>query len=162
VTKPFAQEPLGAMTTLMLLEIWLTTQAWESLKGLTETGPNPTGIWANKLGLPGWVTSNTDNDEFALFTANKNLPSLERRIGLVCAGSKFAYAGDPDCALRAIGCASASTNTAAPVSVRQAGDIIFPSFEDSEQVTQELRRRRSRSRVYAHDAQRVASQNQGL
>jgi hypothetical protein len=40
------------------------------------------------------VTSNTDNDELGVFTANKRVPSAESRIGLVCEASKLAYAGE--------------------------------------------------------------------
>jgi hypothetical protein len=43
------------------------------------------------MGLLGWVTLNTDNDAFAVFTANKRVPSAESLIGLVCEPSKFAY-----------------------------------------------------------------------
>src|ERR1022692_439591 len=79
VTKPVAHEPpTPAETTLMVLETWLTTQASLSVRGLTETGPSPTGISASNWGLPGWVTSNTDSDEFAVFTANRSFPSAER------------------------------------------------------------------------------------
>src|ERR1017187_1041560 len=111
VTRPFAHEPpTPAETTLMVLETWLTTQASLSVRGLTETGPSPTGISASNWGLPGWVTSNTDSDEFAVFTANRNFPSAESRIGLVCEGSKFAGAGAADCAVAAAGVTMTATN----------------------------------------------------
>ena len=74
----------------MLLETWLTTQATLSDNGLTETGPRPTGISTSKLGLVGVVTSKTDSDEFAVFTANRRVPSDESRIGLVWDASKLA------------------------------------------------------------------------
>ena len=70
-------------TTLMLLETWFTTQATLSDRGLTETGPSPTGISTINVGLLGLDTLNTDNELFAVFTANNRVPSAERRIGLV-------------------------------------------------------------------------------
>src|SRR5271155_4049654 len=88
VTIPFDTE-----TMLTLLEAWFTTHATSSLSGLTETGPSPTGIWASKVGLPGVLTLNTDREEFAVFTANRRVPSGESRMGLVCASSKFAKTG---------------------------------------------------------------------
>src|ERR1022692_4009363 len=58
VTKPVAHEPpTPAETTLMVLETWLTTQASLSVRGLTETGPSPTGISASNWGLPGRLES---------------------------------------------------------------------------------------------------------
>src|ERR1035441_4456094 len=145
VTKPVAHEPpTPAETTLMVLETWLTTQASLSVRGLTETGPSPTGISASNWGLPGWVTSNTDSDEFAVFTANRNFPSAESRIGLVCEGSKFAGAGAADCALAAAGVTiRASAAIVAPISVRFVSEIIFPpaSLIPALQLGQHLRRR---------------------
>src|ERR1700677_1164675 len=91
--------PCDTDTTLTLLETWLTTHATSSLSGFTDTGPSPTGIWTSKLGAPGAVTSNTDKDEFAVFTANRRVPSAESRMGLVCAASKFAKAGGGACAV---------------------------------------------------------------
>src|ERR1700691_476134 len=114
---PFDHEPASGETTLMLLETWLTTQATLSDSGLTETGPSPTGTSVSNLGVDGVVTSNTDKDEFAVLTANKRVPSAESRIGLVCEGSKFAYAGEADCAPIGI-IVTARTRNMTPVSVR--------------------------------------------
>src|ERR1700722_3995401 len=91
--------PCDTETILTLLEVWLTTHASSSVSGFTETGPSPTGIWASKLGEPGVVTLNTDNDAFAVFTANRRVPSAESRIGLVWDSSKFANAGGGACAV---------------------------------------------------------------
>src|ERR1700683_2739977 len=95
----FVTIPCDTETILTLLEAWLTTQATLSLSGFTETGPSPTGIWASKLGVAGVVTSNTDKDELAVFTANRRVPSGESRMGLVCASSKFAKTGGGACAV---------------------------------------------------------------
>jgi hypothetical protein len=122
VTMPFDTE-----ITLMLLETWLTTQATSSDNGLTETGPSPTGISTSNVGWAGVVTLNTDNELFAVLTANKRVPSAERRIGLVCDGSKFAYAGDAACTLVAIGVAiAASTRNVVPKSDRLVSTAISP------------------------------------
>src|ERR1039458_9905607 len=77
---PFSHEPATAETTLMLLETWLTTQASSPVRGFTETGPSPTGIWASNLGLVGVVTSNTESDALGVFTANRSVPSAERPV----------------------------------------------------------------------------------
>jgi hypothetical protein len=93
--------------------------------GLTETGPSPTGISTSNVGLAAVLTLNTDNELFAVLTANKRVPSDESRIGLVCEGSKLAGAGEADCA----GAASDVSMTAkdvAPMSARFDGDSIFP------------------------------------
>src|ERR1700690_1356273 len=84
--------PFDTETTLTLLDAWLTTQASSLVRGFTETGPTPTGISAISEGLLGWVTSNTDNESFAVLTAKSRVPSAESRIGLVWAASKFANA----------------------------------------------------------------------
>src|ERR1017187_9212537 len=81
---PFAHEPPTGETTLMLLETWLTTHTSSSVRGFTETGPSPTGIWASRLGLAGVVTSNTESEAFGVFTANR---SGNRRDHTVAIGS---------------------------------------------------------------------------
>src|ERR1039458_7893112 len=72
---PFAHEPATGETTLMLLETWLTTHTSSSVRGFTETGPSPTGIWASRLGLAGVVTSNTEREAFGVFTASCGRPT---------------------------------------------------------------------------------------
>jgi hypothetical protein len=61
--------PFDADTTLTLFETWLTTQISSLVRGFTDTGPTPTGISDNKTGLLGVVTSNTERELFAEFTA---------------------------------------------------------------------------------------------
>src|ERR1035441_3865201 len=115
---PFSHEPATAETTLMLLETWLTTQASSPVRGFTETGPSPTGIWASNLGLVGVVTSNTESDALGVFTANRSVPSAERRTGLVCASSKLAKTGGGACArvvIRDDRTPSTARNSTAPI-----------------------------------------------
>src|ERR1039457_109549 len=83
-----------------------------------ETGPSPTGIWASRLGLAGVVTSNTESEAFGVFTANRSVPSAERRTGLVCASSKLAKTGGGACArvvIRDDRTPSTARNSTAPI-----------------------------------------------
>src|ERR1035441_5499784 len=109
--------PCETETMLTLLETWLTTHTSSPVRGFTETGPSPTGIWASKLGLAGVVTSNTESDAFGVFTANRRVPSAERRTVLGFASSKLAKTGGGACArvvMRDDRAASTARNIVAP------------------------------------------------
>src|SRR5262249_38752282 len=116
--------PLETETMLMLLDTWLTTHTSSLFLGFSETGSRPTGISAINTGFAGWVTSNTDNVAFGVLTANKRVPSGERRMGLVCAPSKFAKAPDGTCP-KAAGASDADTKMAIAI-VPIVGRILSP------------------------------------
>jgi hypothetical protein len=106
------------------LDTWLTTQTSVLDSGFTETGPNPTGISYSNAGVAGVLTSNTDNELFAVLTANKRVPSAERRTGLVCPSSKFAYV---DCAHVVLGITMTPSITSATlIDDRLVNDLILP------------------------------------
>src|SRR4030095_14857332 len=58
-------------------------------RAFTDTGSSPTGISAIRIGLSGLDTSKTERRLSGVLTANKRVPSGERRMGLVCLPSKL-------------------------------------------------------------------------
>src|SRR5687768_11056230 len=114
--------PRETETMLTLSESWLTTHASSFVRGLTDTGSRPTGISAIQTGAVGMETSNTERALWAVLTANRRVPSGDKRTGLVCAPSKLS--GDADCPSRLVvsrivmTIAATPTNTAGETRMR--------------------------------------------